>query len=74
MGRQQPLKKMQIGLCSILEWFSMQANKSGACSQVADQCSKVEDNSEWVLHEEVFQDFFLGPRAPGSQACNGCLC
>jgi hypothetical protein len=67
-------QKCKLACASILEWFRMQANKSSACSQVADQCSKVEDNSEWVLHEEVFQEFNLGPRAPGSQACTGCLC
>ncbi len=39
----------------MLEWFRMQSNKSSACSQVTDQYTKVENNSEWVLNEEVFQ-------------------
>ncbi len=43
------------------EWFIRHANKSNACLQVADQWSKVEDNSEWVLHEEVLQELIWDP-------------
>ena len=46
---------------SELEWFRMRANKSSVCAQVADQWSKVEDNSEWVLHEEVLQELIWDP-------------
>ena len=50
---------------SVLEWFRMHANKSSVCAQVADQWSKVEDNSEWVLHEEVFQELIQDPALQG---------
>ncbi len=47
--------KCKLACASMLEWFRMQSNKSSACSQVTDQYTKVENNSEWVLNEEVFQ-------------------
>ena len=41
---------------SVLEWFRMRANKSSVCAQVADQWSKVKDNSEWVCMRRCFRN------------------
>ena len=43
----------------------MQPKNSSACFQVADQSSKVEDNSEWVLHKEVFRELVWDPGFQG---------
>ena len=48
----------KLACASVLQCFRMHAKKSSACLHLADQWSKVEDNFEWMLHEEVFQELY----------------